>query len=230
MTRNQNHSPTSRNPADSDDVRALLARDMEWAEKAATGDRCAFEQIYRNYQNRVYGLSLRLTCDVVEAEQLTQDTFVKAWFAIAGYTGRGQLGGWLGRVATNLWRDRYRSRARREQLVTDAATEKGIEAGVEPTATLSGAACSRPDSVIPLLTGMDLERCIARLPQGGRTVYVLHEIEGYTHREIAELLTVAVGTVKAQLHRARRLLRGMLTEENRNPDLPTKDEEATRGR
>ena len=230
MTQSQNHNPNSRNPTDSDDVRALLARDVDWAEKAATGDRVAFEQIYRSYQNRVYGLSLRLTGDVVEAEELTQDTFVKAWFAIAGYTGRGQLGGWLGRVATNLWRDRYRSRARRERLAIDAAAEKGIETGLEPTATLSGAARSRPDSVIPLLTAMGLERCIARLPEGGRTVYVLHEIEGYTHREIAELLTVAVGTVKAQLHRARRLLRGMLTEEKRNPDIPTKDEEATRGR
>ena len=197
----------------------LLARDTDWAERSAAGDRQAFEKIYRGYQNRVYGLSLRLTGDVVEAEQLTQDTFVKAWFAIGGYSGRGQLGGWLGRVATNLWRDRYRSRARRERLAVEAAADKGAAAGSEPTASLSGAARSQPDGVIPLLTAMDLERCIARLPDGGRAVYVFHEIEGYSHREIAELLNVAVGTVKAQLHRARRLLRVMLTE----------DEEVTNG-
>lgn len=213
MTRNRKNSLTERNPGDFDDVRSLLARDVDLAEKAAAGDRCAFEQIYRNCQNRVYGLSLRLTGDVVEAEQLTQDTFVKAWFAIAGYSGRGQLGGWLGRVATNLWRDRHRSRNRRLQLAVDATVEKGTEPGQEPTATLSGAARAQPDGVIPLLTAMDLERCIARLPEGGRKVYVLHEIEGYTHREIAELLQVAVGTVKAQLHRSRKLLRVMLTDE-----------------
>ncbi len=213
MTQSRKNNPTERNPGDFEDVRSLLARDVDWAEKSAAGDRHAFEQIYRNYQNRVYGLSLRLTGDIIEAEQLTQDTFVKAWFAIGGFTGRGQLGGWLGRVATNLWRDRHRSRTRRQQLAADALVEKGTEPGQEPMATLSGAARTRPDGVIPLLTAMDLERCIARLPAGGRQVYVLHEIEGYTHREIAELLQVAIGTVKAQLHRSRKLLRVMLTDE-----------------
>jgi len=212
VTWNRKNNLTERYPGDSDDVRSVLARDVDLAEKAAAGDRYAFEQIYRKYQNRVYGLALRMTGDVPEAEQLTQDTFVKAWLAIAGYTGRGQLGGWLGRVATNLWRDRHRSRTRRQQLAADAAAEKGTEPGQEPTATLSGAAQSRPDGVIPLLTAMDLERCIARLPAGGRQVYVLHAIEGYTHREIAELLQLAVGTVKAQLHRSRKLLRVMLTD------------------
>ncbi len=198
---------------------ADLARDASWAEKAASGDRQAFEQIYRCYQSRIYGLSLRLTGNVVDAEQLTQDTFVKAWFAIAGYTGRGQLGGWLGRVATNLWRDRYRSRARRQRLAVESAVEQGFDGSSEPTAALSGAAYAGIEEVIPLLTAMDLERCIARLPEGGRVVYVLHDVEGYTHREIAELLNLAVGTIKAQLHRARRLLRNMLTE----------DKEATHG-
>lgn len=189
------------------------AQDRLWAERAAGGDRRAFELIYRKYQNRLYGLSLRLTKDVGQAEQLTQDTFVKAWFAIGGYTGRGPLGGWLGRVATNLWRDRYRAQVRRHRLALAAAADRGHEAGTEPAATLSGSARAPHDSVIPLLTAVDLERCIARLPEGGRIVYICHEIEGYTHREIAELLNVAVGTVKAQLHRARRLLRKMLTED-----------------
>ncbi len=213
MTESRNKYPERQNAHDSTNAGDDLARDIRWAEKAAAGNRQAFENIYRSYQNRVYGLCLRLTGDVVEAEQLTQDTFVKAWLAIAGYTGRGHLGGWLGRVATNLWRDRYRSRQRREKLAAAAALEGGIEIGTEPTAALSGAARSQPNGVIPLLTAVDLERCIARLPEGGRVVYVFHEIEGYTHREIAELLDVAVGTVKAQLHRARRLLRDMLTED-----------------
>ena len=213
MTPNSQSNPPRPNSGAAEPVGDVLVRDIGWAERAAAGDRRAFELIYRGYQNRLYGLSLRLTGDVLEAEQLTQDTFVKAWFAIGGYAGRGPLGGWLGRVATNLWRDRHRSRNRRRKLALEAAAEKGIEAGTEPLATLSGAARSRPDGVIPLLTAVDLERCIARLPEGGRVVYVFHDIEGYTHREIAELLDVAVGTVKAQLHRARRLLRNMLTEE-----------------
>ncbi len=212
MTGNRQKEIAKQDPTDFEDVRLRLARDLDWAEKAAAGDRVAFEEMYRCYQNRVYGLSLRLTGDAVEAEQLTQDTFVKAWFAIGGYRGRGQLGGWLGRVTTNLWRDRHRSRTRRRQLAADALVDKGTLPGEEPTASLSGAARSHPDGVVPLLTAVDLERCIARLPVGARRVYVLYEIEGYAHREIAELLGVAVGTVKAQLHRSRKLLRVMLTD------------------
>ena len=175
----------------------ILAIDCGLADRAAEGDREAFEEIYRRYVNRVYGLCLRLTTDVGEAETLTQDTFVKAWLAISGYAGHGNLGGWLGRVAVNLWRDRYRASVRQAKLVEE----------MTPT--------QRPsrDGVIDLLTGLDLERCIARLPEGGRLVFVFHDVEGYTHREIAELLNLAVGTVKAQLHRSRRLLRKMLAED-----------------
>ena len=174
-----------------------LAIDCGLADRAAEGDRAAYEEIYRCYVNRVYGLCLRLTTDVGEAEILTQDTFVKAWSAIAGYAGHGNLGGWLGRVAVNLWRDRFRASTRQGRLVEEIA------------------AMQRPnrDGVIDLLTGLDLERCIARLPEGGRLVFVFHDVEGYTHRETAELLNLAVGTVKAQLHRSRRLLRKMLAED-----------------
>ena len=179
------------------DAGEILAIDCRLADRAAEGDRAAFEEIYRRYVNRVYGLCLRLTTDVGEAENLTQDTFIKAWFAIAGYAGRGNLGGWLGRVAVNLWRDQFRATARRGRLMEEVA--------VEPR--------QNRDGVIDLLTGLDLERCIARLPEGGRLVFVFHDVEGYTHRETAELLDLAVGTVKAQLHRARRLLRNMLAED-----------------
>ncbi len=179
------------------DAGEILAIDCCLAGRAAEGDRAAFEEIYRRYVNRVYGLCLRLTTDVGEAENLTQDTFIKAWFAIAGYAGRGNLGGWLGRVAVNLWRDQFRATARRGRLIEEVTAEPR----------------QSRDGVVDLLTGLDLERCIARLPEGGRLVFVFHDVEGYTHREIAELLDLAVGTVKAQLHRARRLLRNMLAED-----------------
>lgn len=168
----------------------------EWdlARRSADGDREAFERIYRMHCARIHGLCLRLTADVNEAEQLVQDTFVRAWFAIAGFRGQGSLGGWLARLAVNLWRDRLRSRRRTLRLIQD----------LEPAPAVGG--------VVQLLTAVDLERCIARLPEGGRAVYVLHDVEGYTHREIAGLMNIATGTVKAQLHRARGLLRTMLTE------------------
>jgi RNA polymerase sigma factor (sigma-70 family) len=191
----------------------ILAVDCGLADRAAEGDRAAFEEIYRRYVNRVYGLCLRLTNDVTEAEILAQDTFVKAWIAIAGYAGHGNLGGWLGRVAVNLWRDKYRAAARRGRLAAEMTAYQFGNDEAEATAGMAGEARSHRDGVIDLLTGMDLERCIARLPEGGRLVFVFHDVEGYTHREIAELLNLAVGTVKAQLHRARRLLRNMLAED-----------------
>ena len=195
------------------DAGETLAIDCGLADRAAEGDRAAFEEIYRRYVNRVYGLCLRLTTDVGEAETLTQDTFVKAWSAISGYAGHGNLGGWLGRVAVNLWRDKFRAEARRGRLAADLAAHQFGNEEASASASMTGAPRMSRDGVIDLLTGLDLERCIARLPEGGRLVFVFHDVEGYTHREIAELLDVAVGTVKAQLHRARRLLRTMLKED-----------------
>ena len=117
-------------------------------------------------------------------------------------------------MAVNLWRDKFRASARRGRLAAEmTAHQFGDE---EPPPRPPGWPAVRRsgrDGVIDLLTGLDLERCIARLPEGGRLVFVFHDVEGYTHREIAELLDLAVGTVKAQLHRARRLLRNMLAED-----------------
>jgi RNA polymerase sigma-70 factor (ECF subfamily) len=200
-------------PPTAADAGEILAIDRALANRAAEGDRAAFEEIYRRYVNRVYGLCLRLTTDVVEAETLTQDTFVKGWFAIAGYAGQGNLGGWLGRVAVNLWKDGFRAAARRGRLLEEMTANTLGDGGSTTSADLTGSSRSNRDGVIDLLTGLDLERCIARLPEGGRLVFVFHDVEGYTHREIAELLDLAVGTVKAQLHRARRLLRNMLAED-----------------
>lgn len=200
-------------PQSKNDAGATLAIDCGLADRAAEGDREAFEEIYERYVKRVYGLSLRLTTDVGEAEILTQDTFVKAWSAISGYAGHGNLGGWLGRVAVNLWRDRFRASARRGKLAEEMIAYQFDNDESAAAAGLTGLQRSGRDGVIDLLTGLDLERCIARLPEGGRLVFVFHDVEGYTHREIAELLNLAVGTVKAQLHRARRLLRKMLNED-----------------
>lgn len=183
------------------------------ARRSAEGDRAAFEQIYRLHCDRIYGLCLRLCADAVEAEILMQDTFVKAWFAMAGYRGQGPLGGWLARMAVNLWRDGLRSRKRALRLHEEFAQERAHAAEADDGSAGSGSGSAGAGAeVVPLLTGVDLERAIARLPAGARAVFVLYDVEGYTHREIAGLLDVATGTVKAQVHRARVLLRAMLQE------------------
>ncbi len=188
------------------------ADDARLVERAVTGDRAAYERIYRRHADRVFGLCLRLTSNREEAEILTQDAFVKGWLSLAGYAGRGGLGGWLGRIAVNLWRDRWRSRERSRRLLDDLARDSGLPETAPGGPPARPAAMTDDERVVPLLTGVDLERCIARLPEGARTVFVLHDVEGYTHEDIGDLLGVVPGTVKSQLHRARRLLRGMLGE------------------
>ncbi len=174
---------------------------VDLAKRAAAGDQKAFTEIYHQHINRVYGLSLRLTTDQIKAEILAQDAFVKAWTSLGSYSGRGSLAGWLGRLTVNLWRDRFRHQVRQENLLKEAALSW------ENDRPANG-------SVVPMLTAMDLERSLKKLPQGARTVFVLHEIEGYKHHEIAEMLETTTGTVKSQLHRARKLLRVLLGSEH----------------
>lgn len=163
-------------------------------ERAREGDVGAFEQLYRRYVNRVYALCLRMTGDRERAERLTQDAFVTAWRNLASFRGESAFSTWLHRVAVNIVLQDQRSRGRElERSILHGETEA-------PSAT--------PPS--PMDVRIDLERAIAALPEGARTVFVLHDVEGYTHREIAEMTGIAEGTSKAQLHRARKLLKGAL--------------------
>jgi RNA polymerase sigma-70 factor (ECF subfamily) len=135
-----------------------------------------------------------MTGNPATAEDLTQDTFVSAWRSLPGYEGRSRFSTWLHRIAVNVVLGHFRSSGRRLDAVS------GDE--VEPV-----------EQVVPAAPGLalDLERAIAALPTGARTVFVLHDVEGYTHDEIARMAGVAVGTSKAQLSRARALLRKALT-------------------
>lgn len=173
--------------------------------RAVEGDRAAFEQIYRRHAARVHGLCLRLAGDRERAEGLTQDTFVKAWSALGGYGGQAPLGAWLGRIAVNRWRDQWRTDKRAQRWLVDTGGEDRWD-------QVDARAAGHREGATPLLTGVDLERMIARLPAGARTVFVLHEVEGYPQAEVAALLGVGEGTIKSQMHRARRLLRAMFTE------------------
>ncbi len=163
--------------------------------QAREGDVGAFEALYRAHVGRVHAVCRRLAGDPTRAEELTQDVFVRAWERLRSFEGRSAFGSWLYRLAVNLVIDAKRAeirRSAREIAAEDPAAWENPRPPREPAA------------------GWDLERAIAALPPGARMVFVLHEVEGYRHEEIAGMAGLAEGTCKAQLHRARRLLREML--------------------
>lgn len=163
--------------------------------RAREGDARAFEGLYRRLVSRVYGLCLRLTADPSVAEEMTQETFVRVWQKLHLFRGDRPFAPWLLTVATNVVLSDRRKRRRtvdREDPIEDAPPP-----AVRPTSVAAGA-------------GVDLERAIRTLPDGARTVFVLHDVEGFRHEDIAGALGVSVGTTKSQLHRARRMLREVL--------------------
>jgi RNA polymerase sigma-70 factor (ECF subfamily) len=163
--------------------------------RAARGDLVAFEALYRAHVGRVHAVCLRLCADAERAVDLTQESFVRAWRALDAFRGESGLGTWLHRIAVNVFLEDRRRRGRRE------GREEAIDDG------MAGPGLSH---VPQREAGIDLDRAIARLPEGARTIFVLHDVEGYRHDEIAASLGLSVGTTKAQLHRARRLLREAL--------------------
>lgn len=163
---------------------------------AAGGDRHAFERLYRANVNRVYAVCVRMCGDRVRAEELVQDAFVRAWDRLPQFRGDAAFSTWLHRLTVNVVLEAQRS-------------ERRGRARTEGEDVLADAA--------PLAPGehhadrMDLAVAIAALPPGARAVFALHDVEGYRHEEIAEMLDITSGGSKAQLHRARRLLREALS-------------------
>jgi RNA polymerase sigma-70 factor (ECF subfamily) len=174
---------------------AAVDSEAEWVERARHGDRSAFEHLYRAYSGRVYGLCLRLTREASTAEDCTQETFISAWRNLGRFEGRSALGTWLHRIAVNV----ALARGRRVQLEIVPPPEESDRAEA-----FGGVI---DDDTPPL----DVEKAIGTLPEGARHVLVLYGLYGYTHEEAADMLGIAVGTCKAQLHRARRLLRERLS-------------------
>ena len=167
----------------------------ELVRRAQAGDSDAFAALYRAHVGKVHALCLRLAGDAHDAADLTQDVFVRAWESLASFRGESALGSWLHRLAVNAFLGTRRASGRREQRVFSVADPGVLERSGEAGA--------------PGLS-MDLEQAIAALPKGARTVFVLHDVEGYQHEEIARMTGIASGTSKAQLFRARRLLREAL--------------------
>jgi RNA polymerase sigma factor (sigma-70 family) len=173
-----------------DDDRALVRA-------AADGDMGAFEVLYRRHVRRVFGVIWRI-CGGQEAraEDLTQEAFVRAWQALPSFRHESAFATWLHRLAVNTALMDLRSRSGGESRETDEGA-------------LAYHACTDTAGQRTALT-MDLERAVATLPPRARAVLVLHDVEGWKHEEIARELGMAVGSSKAQLHRARNLLRARL--------------------
>jgi len=187
---------------------------------AKQGDVQAFEQLYRRHVGRVHALGLRLTADPGEAEILTQDVFVRAWQKLRTFQGKGAFGGWLRRITVNLATENHRAAARRNRWLRpfgEPAGRGGTD-GEQLGRTGTGTPRREGGPGDPAAAGLklDLERAIAALPTGARQAFVLHDVEGFRCREIAEMTDRAVGTVKSQLHRARQLLRRALDGEIRS--------------
>lgn len=174
----------------------LLATDGDRADAAlaAGGDSQAFERLYRRHAGRVHSLAQRML-GAEHAEEATQDVFVRAWQKIGLFRGESAFGTWLHRLAINV------VLARRGDLGK-------ARARFSDDASAFDRLSSRP---VTIDARMDFETALARLPAGAREVFVLHDVEGYKHEEIAELLQVTAGTSKSQLHRARMVLRQYLT-------------------
>jgi RNA polymerase sigma-70 factor (ECF subfamily) len=164
-------------------------------QRAGAGDTRAFERLYREHAGRVYGLCLRITRDAQLAEDCTQETFINAWRALAQFETRSSLGTWLHRIAVNVSLAKRRKATPVEEADED---QEGLDGGW---------ALETPVEVA------ELEAAIDALPDGARDVLVLHALYGYSHVEAAQMLGIAEGTCKAQLHRARKLLRERLNME-----------------
>jgi RNA polymerase sigma-70 factor (ECF subfamily) len=158
-----------------------------------------FEELYRRHYRRVYSICLRMTGNVAESEDLTQEVFIQLYRKLGSFRGEAAFSTWLHRLTVNHVLMHFRKRSVRSELTTD---DGEIPESVDPETI-------NPESM-PIVDRIALESAIAELPPGYRSVFVLHDIEGYEHEEIATLLGCSSGTSKSQLHKARLKLRRLL--------------------
>ena len=161
---------------------------------AASGDQRAFERLYRQHVARIHSLARRMVGNDGDPDELTQDVFVRAWERLGTYRGEAAFGTWLHRLAVNTILNWRRSEASGRRHLEDRADVEAVPGARQ------GAGGEE----------LDLEKAIAKLPPGAREVFVLHDVQGFRHEEIAAMTGVTTGTSKAQLHRARMLLRAQL--------------------
>lgn len=184
------------------EVENIEATDFELAQMSASGDVNAFEQLYRRHFRRVYALCLRMMGNPTEAEDLTQDVFVQLFNKIGSFRGESAFTTWLHRMTVNHVLMHFRKRSTKSELLTDE--------GETPIQIVKG---TENPNAMPIVDRIALEKAIEQLPPGYRTVFVLHDVEGYEHEEIARMLGFAEGTSKSQLHKARLKLRGLIKQQ-----------------
>ena len=180
---------------------------MGLVERCRSGDLAAFEELYRAHAGKLFSVACRMVGNPADAEDLLQEIFLSAHRKLDGFRGESALGTWLYRLATNHCLDYLRSRAARTNQLTDALDD---ERGQFQTGSYGLAQQT--------VTKMDLERALARLPEGCRAAFVLHDVQGLEHREVAQALGIAEGTSKSQVHKARLRLRALLLEERIVPE------------
>jgi RNA polymerase sigma-70 factor (ECF subfamily) len=185
---------------------SLRQDDLALTERCRQGELGAFEELYRAHSGRLYSVALRMVGNPADADDLLQEIFLSAHRKLESFRGESSLGTWLYRLAVNLCLDYLRSRTGRAVQMTDPLDD---EPGMPDPRGRSLA-----DQTV---TRMDLERALAQLPVGCRTAFVLHDVEGLEHREIGEIMGIAEGTSKSQVHKARLRLRGLLSPGHRGP-------------
>jgi RNA polymerase sigma-70 factor, ECF subfamily len=178
--------------------------DYELAQASAAGDMLAFQELYERHNRRVYSLCLRMMSNTAEAEDLTQEVFIQLFRKIGSFRGESAFTTWLHRLTVNQVLMHFRKRGvRLEQTTDDGDVPIQIVKGTE-----------NPNQM-PVVDRIALDKAIAQLPPGYRTVFTLHDIEGHEHEEIARMMKISVGTSKSQLHKARMKLRGLLRQQNK---------------
>lgn len=175
------------------------AAELQLVERCREGELGAFEELYRQHSGRLFSLAVRMLGNQTDAEDQLQEIFLSAHRKLQSFRGESALGTWLYRLAMNQLLDYVRSRAARTGQLTD---------GIDDETVLADAGGARlADRAIDRI---DLERALAELPDGCRAAFILHDVEGLEHKEVSEVLGIAEGTSKSQVHKARLRLRGLL--------------------
>ena len=181
------------------EVEQPKSTDFELAQKSAAGDMAAFEELYRRHFRRVYAISLRMTSNPDEAEDLTQEVFIQLHKKIGSFRGDSAFTTWLHRMTVNQVLMHFRRRKSRPEFTS--------EEGESPIQIVQG---TENQTKMPVVEKIILEDAISKLSPGYRSVFVLHDIEGHEHGEVAEILGISEGTSKSQLHKARLKLRQLI--------------------
>jgi len=181
------------------EISITTAKDFELTQAAAKGNMAAFEEIYNRHHRRVYSICLRMLQNATEAEDLTQDVFIQLYRKIGSFRGDSAFTTWLHRLTVNQVLMHFRKR--------NVKFEKTTEEGETPVQIVPG---TEKANKMPIVDKIALEHAIDQLPTGYKNVFVLHDVEGYEHEEVARILGCSVGTSKSQLHKARLKLRKLI--------------------